>query len=33
MQELQSISANFPRMSEKWRGARAIKLRKPVQLR
>jgi hypothetical protein len=33
MQELQSISANFPRNGAKWRSARAIKLRKPVQLR
>jgi len=33
MQELQSISANFPRESVKWRSARAIKLRKACQLR
>jgi hypothetical protein len=33
MQELQSISAKFPRKSDKWRGARAIKLRKASQLR
>jgi hypothetical protein len=32
MQELQSISANFPREVEKWRGARAIKLRKLGEL-
>jgi DNA-binding Lrp family transcriptional regulator len=29
MQELQSISAKFPRKSDKWRSARAIKLRAP----
>src|SRR5450631_3124910 len=28
MQELQFISANFPRTWEKWRSARAIKLRR-----
>jgi hypothetical protein len=33
MQELQSISADFPRDSEKWRSARAIKLRKAARLR
>jgi hypothetical protein len=33
MQELQSISANFPREVEKWRAARAIKLRNPPKLR
>jgi hypothetical protein len=33
MQELQSISANFPRQWDKWRSARAIKLRKARQLR
>jgi hypothetical protein len=33
MQELQSISANFPREVEKWRTARAIKLRKWRKLR
>jgi hypothetical protein len=33
MQELQSISADFPRKGDKWRGARAIKLRKSPQLR
>jgi hypothetical protein len=33
MQELQSISANFPRDVEKWRTARAIKLRKSRKLR
>jgi hypothetical protein len=33
MQELQSISANFPAERDKWRNARAIKLRKPHQLR
>jgi hypothetical protein len=32
MQELQSKSADFPRGSEKWRGARAIKLRKAAPL-
>ena len=31
MQELQSISANFPLKREKWRSARAIKLRTPPQ--
>jgi hypothetical protein len=33
MQELQSISAKFPPEGQKWRGARAIKLRKMGQLR
>jgi hypothetical protein len=32
MQELQSISANFPLKGEKWRTARAIKLRKRPEL-
>ena len=32
MQELQSISAHFPRRCDKWRTARAIKLRKTRQL-
>jgi DNA-binding Lrp family transcriptional regulator len=32
MQELQSISAPFPRRRDKWRSARAIKLRKTHQL-
>jgi hypothetical protein len=32
MQELQSISANFPLTHDKWRSARAIKLRKFRQL-
>ena len=30
MQELQSISANFPAIARPWRSARAIKLRKGV---
>jgi len=33
MQELQSISAIFPPKGEKWRSARAIKLRKLPLLR
>jgi hypothetical protein len=33
MQELQTISAKFPRNCDKWRSARAIKLRKASQLR
>jgi hypothetical protein len=33
MQELQSISAIFPREQDKWRSARAIKLRNATRLR
>jgi hypothetical protein len=33
MQELQSISANFPRWEIDWRTARAIKLRGSAKLR
>jgi hypothetical protein len=33
MQELQSISANFPGEVGKWRSARAIKLRNQRELR
>jgi hypothetical protein len=32
MQELQFKSADFPRGGEKWRAARAIKLRKAARL-
>jgi len=33
MQELQSITANFPLIWQKWRSARAIKLRNLPKLR
>jgi hypothetical protein len=33
MQELQSMTADFPSPMGKWRGARAIKLRKVAELR